>query len=426
MNFTKIYLIWNIISMLATMAITIQLLLAAAFGELISVVLFWVCTAILFADIPLSFNQTFIATSQFRLPREGSANNYLKKWLIIDLIGAIPFGILLGSPIVGLVRLIKLIRTYEIMKTIAKKSILFSINYYWLLVLYWYILLIHALACGRIWVTGIRFGDKQYQYMEALYWVTSHITWMGNGSISAPGNILDYAYTVFVQLTGVLMIAYIIATVIYYYRRKDPTTQTYFQNMKKVLALTRFRGLPVQTRTKLLDYYSYQWRNRLGFNEADSLEGIPPSLQKEVALHLKRDVLEHVDMFNEAGEHVMNEIAAKMEPVTLMPDEMLFQKGDMGDAMYFVVTGKLNAIDPNHGNILGSFGVGDFFGEIALFEKRPRTATIIAEVYSDLYCLNQRAVDRLRDLQIDIYEGLRQKAIEREAENIRASTRLKS
>jgi CRP-like cAMP-binding protein len=119
----------------------------------------------------------------------------------------------------------------------------------------------------------------------------------------------------------------------------------------------------------------------------------------------------------------LKNIAGDLEPVTLNPGDILFESGDTGQSMYFVVTGVLVATDQRREKVFGTFHVGDFFGEIALFEERPRTATILAKTYADLYCLRKPVVDKLKDLHIDIYEELRRFSIERDAENIRRSAK---
>ncbi len=58
--------------------------------------------------------------------------------------------------------------------------------------------------------------------------------------------------------------------------------------------------------------------------------------------------------------------------------------GDIGDCMYFIIGGQVDVTIP-----AGSFtlSVGEFFGEIALLERCPRTATIKALVRSQFLVL---------------------------------------
>jgi len=60
---------------------------------------------------------------------------------------------------------------------------------------------------------------------------------------------------------------------------------------------------------------------------------------------------------------------------------IIFKKGDVGNTMYEVVEGEVGIYlhygEPNE-RLLVTKTEGEFFGEIALLEKRPRTATAVA------------------------------------------------
>ena len=51
--------------------------------------------------------------------------------------------------------------------------------------------------------------------------------------------------------------------------------------------------------------------------------------------------------------------------------------------MFFVVASGEASVEV-HGDEVGKLGAGDAFGEVALIDRRPRTATVIAQ--SDLVC----------------------------------------
>ncbi len=58
--------------------------------------------------------------------------------------------------------------------------------------------------------------------------------------------------------------------------------------------------------------------------------------------------------------------------------EVIFRQGEMGDCMYVVQKGEVEAIAEADGREvrLRTMGPNEFFGEMALFEKETRTATI--------------------------------------------------
>ena len=60
--------------------------------------------------------------------------------------------------------------------------------------------------------------------------------------------------------------------------------------------------------------------------------------------------------------------------------EVIFRQGETGDCMYVIQKGEVEAVAESGGKSvkLRTMGENDFFGEMALFEKEVRTATIRA------------------------------------------------
>ena len=60
--------------------------------------------------------------------------------------------------------------------------------------------------------------------------------------------------------------------------------------------------------------------------------------------------------------------------------EVIFHQGDIGNTMFVIQDGEVEAVAESNGEEyrLRSMGPNEFFGEMALFEKEVRTATIRA------------------------------------------------
>lgn len=76
---------------------------------------------------------------------------------------------------------------------------------------------------------------------------------------------------------------------------------------------------------------------------------------------------------------------------------MVVRQGDPGDAMYFVLEGELRArvVVSDSETTLSTFGPGDFFGDMALFDQGPRSADVLANMDSTLLRLSSVAFGRL-------------------------------
>lgn len=75
--------------------------------------------------------------------------------------------------------------------------------------------------------------------------------------------------------------------------------------------------------------------------------------------------------------------------------EMLFQKGDPGDALFGVRRGQIRIESgTREGNriTLNALGAGDLFGEVALLDGEPRTADAVAVEATELFMLRREPV----------------------------------
>lgn len=101
-------------------------------------------------------------------------------------------------------------------------------------------------------------------------------------------------------------------------------------------------------------------------------------------------------IFN-TGETV-NQFMKYLEKQEIPEGTVLIQRNAEPDGMYFVVSGELDTIleMPNGKNIrLKNQGAGTMSGEIGLFLKQSRTATVIAKKASVVYWLSNKSYERM-------------------------------
>ena len=90
---------------------------------------------------------------------------------------------------------------------------------------------------------------------------------------------------------------------------------------------------------------------------------------------------------------VIDRIAALGTSRKLAANQLLFSKGDEGDALYGVLSGRIriSASAPSGKEVvLNVLAPGEVFGEIALLDGRPRTADATAMEPSELLRINRR------------------------------------
>ena len=95
-----------------------------------------------------------------------------------------------------------------------------------------------------------------------------------------------------------------------------------------------------------------------------------------MASDLKVEVLRSVTLFSACTEAELRLIAANTSPHTAKAGDVLTRQGSSGREFLVIVSGKAR-VDVD-GRQVAMLGPGDFFGEVALLDDGPRTASVIA------------------------------------------------
>lgn len=100
-------------------------------------------------------------------------------------------------------------------------------------------------------------------------------------------------------------------------------------------------------------------------------------------------VLRRIPVFDGLDARDLLQIEKILHERTYRAEERIFLQGDPGLGMYIIIEGTVEIIsEPGH-HILTVLHEGEFFGELALLDESPRTATSVAQSPSRLLCLVQ-------------------------------------
>jgi CRP-like cAMP-binding protein len=89
--------------------------------------------------------------------------------------------------------------------------------------------------------------------------------------------------------------------------------------------------------------------------------------------------LQEIPLFSTLGENDLHKLCEYLHCIKVRAGRNIIIQGEKGDAFYTIVSGNVQVIRENADSserIIDTLGTGDSFGEIALIEHVPRTATI--------------------------------------------------
>jgi CRP-like cAMP-binding protein len=102
----------------------------------------------------------------------------------------------------------------------------------------------------------------------------------------------------------------------------------------------------------------------------------------------KIELLSKVQMFSSLNKRELGLIARSADVVTVKPGTEIVTQGTSGHEFYLVVSGQ--ATVRRNGRKIATLGPGQYFGELALLDRGPRSATVTAETDVELAIISQR------------------------------------
>jgi CRP-like cAMP-binding protein len=110
--------------------------------------------------------------------------------------------------------------------------------------------------------------------------------------------------------------------------------------------------------------------------------------------------LREVRLFKDIATPELSALGETMRERSLRRGQVLLREGEPGEEMFVVRRGSLvisKAVTGRVEQVLARIGPGDFFGEMSLFDRSPRSATIQADSDAVLLTLDRAALGRLTE-----------------------------
>ncbi len=130
----------------------------------------------------------------------------------------------------------------------------------------------------------------------------------------------------------------------------------------------------------------------------------------------KIDALKSAPLFAGLSRKQLGELAKVTDDVDVAAGKVLCAEGETGQEFFLIMEGEVDIT--RRGRKLGTFGPGDFFGEVAVVEDVPRTATVTATGPLRFFVLTRRSFLRL----LDDHPGVERKVMRALAQRLAATS----
>jgi CRP-like cAMP-binding protein len=111
-------------------------------------------------------------------------------------------------------------------------------------------------------------------------------------------------------------------------------------------------------------------------------------------------LLSHTSLFAELSQDDLEHLAETARIRTYHRDELIVREGEIATGCFTIASGRVEVIrgtETTHPTVLGTLGAGEFFGEMAVIDDHPRSATVRA--IEETECVAIRREDFLDTLQ---------------------------
>ena len=114
----------------------------------------------------------------------------------------------------------------------------------------------------------------------------------------------------------------------------------------------------------------------------------------------KLELLHRIPLFAGFDHKHLERLGMLAEEVDVPAGKVLMRQGELGDDLMIIYDGLVTV--ERDGAQINRLGPGQFFGEIALLQRGPRTATVTVETPCKLLVLNHRDFDTVMEEFPDI------------------------
>ena len=115
--------------------------------------------------------------------------------------------------------------------------------------------------------------------------------------------------------------------------------------------------------------------------------------------------LKAVSIFQKLNDAELDQLTRIARQESFAPEKVIFFEGDRSDSLYVILAGSVRVFvtsDEGKEKVINTLGKGGFFGEIAMLDGEPRSASVVANEETTMLAIGHRDFRAFCDRQPEV------------------------
>ncbi|XP_068704187.1 uncharacterized protein [Montipora foliosa] len=148
-------------------------------------------------------------------------------------------------------------------------------------------------------------------------------------------------------------------------------------------------------RSRVIAYYEYLWIHNNGVSGIGIFDDLPLCFQAELSHMISRKVLEKAPLFRGLNAGLKRMLSLVIRTVYYMPNQIITNKGDIGQHMFYIHRGSAEILCENNDEVLVTLKEGQLFGEVSMVYNLPRSSSVRAASACIVFVLDRRDLNKV-------------------------------
>lgn len=247
------------------------------------------------------------------------------------------------------------------------------------------------------WIMRQIYNDKLPQdggsvwqlYIRSLNWALPTLVVVVIGDV-VPTTSPETLYALLWMLVGVTINASIVGNVANIVANLETDSSDFANAIDNIRNFLSVHHLSHDLHERLNDFARYLWMTHSGtVTEDDFILRLPHVLQTQIIKDTRGRHIKACPFFHSLQNDVVETLALCMKQLVFCAGDIIIHAGDMGSEMFFLDRGTVRVVSPDHTTIYATLSKGAFFGETCFFLKKPRSTSVCAQTFCDVFELQK-------------------------------------